>query len=375
MREIDVAIVGGGMAGATIAAMLGRRGVASVVFEPRTAGAPDFRCEKVDSGQLERLDRCGLGDVLRGSSTRNTSLWVGRGGRVVERLPYEQAAAPYEGMVGAMRGAVAAPAHLVAAKVTAVHPSTERQVVHLSDGSVWSARLVVVATGPSPRLVARLGFERTVLSAQHSVSIGFDLASRSPGGFPFESVTWFPERFDAATAYLTVFAMGPQSRANLFVYRRLGDPWLDTLRADPEAGLAELMPGFARLAGAFAVTSALRIRAVDLYETRRPRQPGLVLVGDAYSTSDPAAGTGFDKVWNDAYVLVERHISRWLASPGMGADKIRSFYDDPEKRACDAWCLERAYRSRSVAVSRAPYWRVHRRAAWAAQAVRGAVRG
>ena len=61
------------------------------------------------------------------------------------------------------------------------------------------------------------------------------------------------------------------------------------------------------------------------------RQAGVVLVGDAFATSCPAAGTGTGKVFTDVERLCNVHIPRWLATPGMGADKIAAFYDDPVK--------------------------------------------
>lgn len=374
MDHTEVAIIGAGIAGASAAAVMGRRGIPCVVFDATSTDRPDFRCEKVDQTQLDRLAMCGLDDVFSDASLQNRTLWVGRGGRVVERTPYLQATSPYEGMVATMRGAISGSAQHVASRVVRVETSDTLQTLHLADGSVWTARLVVVATGPSPKLVRALGFERRVLSQHHSISIGFDIHPSGTSSFPFESVTWFPERFDGATAYITVFRMGDHWRANLFVYRPVRDPWLERMKADPVGTLTELMPGFVRLAGAVSIPGPVRVRSVDLYETVGAPRPGIVLVGDAFATSDPAAGTGFDKVWSDVHRLVNGHIEGWLATPGMGVDKVGAFYADREKRECDAWCRKRAFDSRSLATSTEPYWRLRRRAAWAVQTTRGAVR-
>ena len=51
MRETDVVIVGGGLAGSTAAAMLGRAGIAAVLIDPHPTYPPDFRCEKLDASQ------------------------------------------------------------------------------------------------------------------------------------------------------------------------------------------------------------------------------------------------------------------------------------------------------------------------------------
>jgi 2-polyprenyl-6-methoxyphenol hydroxylase-like FAD-dependent oxidoreductase len=48
MRHTDIAIVGGGLAGSTAAAMLARAGVRAILIDPHTSYPPDFRCEKLD---------------------------------------------------------------------------------------------------------------------------------------------------------------------------------------------------------------------------------------------------------------------------------------------------------------------------------------
>ena len=67
---------------------------------------------------------------------------------------------------------------------------------------------------------------------------------------------------------------------------------------------------------------------------------GVVLVGDAFASTCPVAGTGTDKVFTDVTQLCNVHIPAWLASEGMGEDKIAAFYDDPIKKACDEWAIE-----------------------------------
>ena len=52
MRHTDIAIVGGGLAGSTAAAMLGRAGIDAVLIDPHTVYPPDFRCEKLDASQV-----------------------------------------------------------------------------------------------------------------------------------------------------------------------------------------------------------------------------------------------------------------------------------------------------------------------------------
>ena len=91
------------------------------------------------------------------------------------------------------------------------------------------------------------------------------------------------------------------------------------------------------------------------------------MVGDAFSTSCPAAGTGSGKVLTDVERLCNVHIPAWLATDGMGAEKIAAFYADPAKRAYDAVSLARAFDLRSLSIDPAFKWRVRR---WARFLVR-----
>jgi hypothetical protein len=85
-----------------------------------------------------------------------------------------------------------------------------------------------------------------------------------------------------------------------------------------------------------------------------------VLVGDAFSTSCPAAGTGCNKVLTDVERLCNVHVPRWLATPGMEAGKIAAFYDDEVKRACEHASAEKAFYLRALSTGGGLKWRARR---------------
>lgn len=130
-----------------------------------------------------------------------------------------------------------------------------------------------------------------------------------------------------------------------------------------------------KLTGAFTVEGEIKIRPADLYETKGHRQAGVVLVGDAFATSCPAAGTGTEKVFTDVERLCNVYIPQWLTTGGMGAAKISQFYDDPVKRACDKASVREAHDLRSISVETDLTWEAMRWARFAIRFVLGGLRG
>src|SRR5437764_12151428 len=108
MRETDVAIVGGGLAGSTAAAMLGRMGISAVLIDPHPAYPKDFRCEKLDASQVELLRQTGFAEPVFKAATPDPEVWIARFGRVMEKRPIGQVGILYHDLVNAMRGAVPA---------------------------------------------------------------------------------------------------------------------------------------------------------------------------------------------------------------------------------------------------------------------------
>jgi len=227
MRYTDIAIIGAGLAGSTAAAMLGRVGIATVLIDPHRTYQFDFRVEKISGDdQLGRFYQTGIADSVPRSATHDGENWIARFGYLLDKKPSRQYGIMYDALIGVIRAEIAAPAELVYAKVTDVATSAERQKLKLSDGETISARLVVLANGLSVGLRRNLGIERQVLSASHSISIGFDMAPVGRLAFEFPALTYFSERVKERVAYVTLFPIGSRMRANLFVYREVDDPWL-----------------------------------------------------------------------------------------------------------------------------------------------------
>jgi 2-polyprenyl-6-methoxyphenol hydroxylase-like FAD-dependent oxidoreductase len=361
MRYTDIAIIGGGLAGSTAAAMLGRAGISTIVIDPHKVYPFDFRVEKIGGEQqVDRFFKTGIADSVLRSATPCTENWIARFGRLLDKHPTRQYGIMYDDLVTAVRAEIRAPAEMVFAKVIGIATSDERQTLTLSEGEPISARLIVLASGLSVALRHLLGIERKVTSHCHSISIGFDLVPVGRPAFDFPAMTYFSEAPGDKIPYITLFPVGARMRANLFTYREADDPWLRQMRREPRAMLEAALPRLKRITGEFDIAGDVKIRPSDLYVSSGHRQAGIVLIGDAFELTCPVTGTGTDKVFTDVERLCRVHIPKWLATEGMGAEKTSAFYDDPVKQACDAWSSAKAWNFKSVSIDRGLYWSVQR---------------
>ncbi len=361
MKYTDVAIIGGGLAGSTAAAMLGRAGISAVLIDPHPVYPPDFRVEKLSGGeQLERFAKSGIAESVLRSATHDGENWIARAGYLLDKRPSQQYGIMYDALVNAIRAEIPPGVETTYAKALSVSTSAERQKIELSNGDEISARLVVLANGLNVGLRHQLGIERRIVSACHSISLGFDLVPVGRPAFDFPAMTYFSERISDRIPYLSLFPIGDRMRANLFVYRESDDPWIREFRNHPVDTLNAALPRLRRITGEFEIRGDIKVRPADLYVSTQYLKPGIVLVGDAFETTCPVTGTGTDKVFTDVERLCNVHIPAWLATDGMDVGKIAAFYDDPVKTACDAWSSAKAYSFRSVSIDNGLYWKAQR---------------
>ena len=374
MRQTEVLIVGGGLAGSLTAAMLGRRGISAIVVDPHAVYPAELRCEKLDGGQIAILERTGLADAVLRHTALASELSVVRGDRLVDRKPGLQRGILYADLVAAVRAAIPSEVVRIKGKVDSVSPGTDRQTITLSSGESISARLVVLANGLNLALRTSLGMTRRMISPTHSVTIAFDVVPEGRAAFDFEGLTYYPRRPADRYAYLTLFPTLKAMRANFMVYREASDPWLAQMRRDPANALVEAMPKLEQTIGPFRIAGDVWVRPADLYQTENVDVPGVVLVGDAYSTSCPAAGTGAGKVLNDVERLCNHHLPGWLQTDGVAADKIAAFYNDPEKVAYDAMSRARAFSLKAESIDPGLSWAARRWGKAGARRVIGSLR-
>ncbi|MBR0971221.1 MULTISPECIES: FAD-dependent oxidoreductase [Bradyrhizobium] len=357
----DIAIVGGGLAGSLAAAVLARAGNRVALIDKRAVYPDEFRVEKIGGHQLELFRRLGFIQGLASAGCSYGRVLNIREGKVVDVSIGQAYGLPYADLVAMARGQLPDPASLIVDEVTAVACSDDLQHLELASGRYVTARLVVLATGMAGVLGYKLGIKRRVLAERHSVSFGFTIAHRDGAPFDFEALTCYGQRTADGVDYLSLFPVRAGMRANLFMFRDPTDPIMRELRRDTEATVLRLLPGLQPYLGDFRVTDQVRNWVMDLSVVEGHLQPGVVLIGDAFQTNCPAAGTGVARLLVDVERLCNEHAPRWLMTEGMSRQKISEFYSDPDKIAADQQSLKMA-RFRQALTSRNDIgWDVRRR--------------
>lgn len=358
--EVDVAVVGAGLAGSSVAVTLGRAGCRLALIDRDGVCPPKFRVEKFGGEQAQAFERLDLLSGIAASATPFSDVPNIRHGRILDvtREPFH--ALRYETLVRAVREQLPACVSFVVGEVCEVQTGPHRQRVALADNRVIEARLLVIATGIGEDLSERLGISSRVSFEKHSVSFGFDLRSAGPEGLRRRALTYYGEGPATAIDYLTLFPLGDVVRANLFTFVDHRDPWLRDFRRDPKAALLRSFPALPSYFGEFELCSPVQMWVMNLHAAENLERDGVVLLGDAYRTSCPAAGIGVARLLTEVERLCRLHVPTWLATPGMGRDKIAGYYRDPAKTRSDDRALKLSLDRRSLTVDRSLYWRVRR---------------
>jgi 2-polyprenyl-6-methoxyphenol hydroxylase-like FAD-dependent oxidoreductase len=355
----DVVIVGAGLAGASAAAVLGRKGVRVVLVDARVTYPACFKAEKIEADQAELLRKFGLMEGLRPFASRIKHVLSARHGRILRDLCLEQYGIFYQDMVNGVRAQIPSSVTQKIARIQTIATGSDVSRVTFMGGETLTARLVVLACGTGGNLHAGLGLRKHMIRAGHSFSIGFNMAREDGQPFPFDALTYYPDGVRTQIAYLTLFPIREVMRANLFVYRSPGEEWVTQFRHEPHVELVRALPELVRLTEPFHITSRIEMCPIDLYRVGEHLRPGLVLIGDAYQSVCPTTGTGLSKVLTDVDALCD-FVPEWLETPGMGVEKTARYYDHPRKKAWGEESLQRAMFCRTLSMDSSLRWRIQR---------------
>jgi 2-polyprenyl-6-methoxyphenol hydroxylase-like FAD-dependent oxidoreductase len=361
--RLDVVVVGGGIAGTTLAGALARSGKAVALVDLHSIYPHDFRAESFGAPEMQLFEKLGWGDVARGCTVQTDTTHVVHFGRLARQITKRGYHAPYHHLVNGLRAGFPPGFTLIAGRVKGLELGTQEQQVTLSDGQDLKCRLVVLATGLGEALSRKVGISKVVFSAPHSLALGFDMAAAREA-FPFAALTYYAESFGQRNAFLSFIPFQDKMRGNLFCYREANEPWTKAFRTNPKDALTALMPNLPAYCPYLDVAGRVEVRPTDLRRAADYERDGLVLVGDAFQTVDPAISVGMRRALFDVERLVSIHLPRWLATPGMGKEKISAFYKDRLKSSFDESSIRVSLYARAINTEESLTWimrRVRRR--------------
>jgi flavin-dependent dehydrogenase len=303
-RQCDVAVIGGGPAGSTAAALLAERGLRVALFEK--SRHPRFHIgESLLPANLPLFERLGVADEVRGIGLQKWGAeLVSPAHAQATRLPFTDAwdkSQPFAYQVrrsqfdeilfrnAVRKGALAQEGCRVRAVEFAADGSARLRVQRDAGGEeTWGARFVADASGRDTFLGNRFGAKQR--NAKHNsaaIYAHFRSAQRHAGRCEGDiTIYWYEHGW----FWYIPHAVGVSSvGAVVWRYSRMS-------RAQPVneflAATIALCPKLAkRLEGAERVTDAEATGNYS-YECDRTHGPGYVLLGDAYAFIDPVFSTG-----------------------------------------------------------------------------------
>jgi 2-octaprenyl-6-methoxyphenol hydroxylase len=326
MKEVDVAIVGGGMVGASFALALRATKLRVLLIEsvpPDSAAQPSFdeRTTALGNGSRQIFESLGVWQAMSAEAAAIRSIHVSDAGRFgVARLDAKEQGVPAFGYVVPNRtiGRVLWQALRQASNVTLAVPAqvrsaTLREEAVLLDvageGGDESIRcsVAVAADGAGSVLRASAGIDASIEDYEQ-VAIVVNAATEKPNtGEAFERFTpsgplaVLPI---AGGGYTVVWAVRPDRASEL-------------MRLDEARFAAELLASFGWRAGRWVKIGKRNTYPLALSRASDTVSGRVVLIGNAAQALHPVAGQGFNLGLRDAATLAEM-LAAASVSPDFG---------------------------------------------------------
>ncbi len=321
IKRCDIAIVGGGMVGLSLAAALRELPLDVVVIEPVPADSdsqPSFdeRTTALSNGSRRILEGIGVWRHVAAEATPIKRIHVSDRGRfAMARLSAEEQGVAALGhtlsnrslgtaLAGACRGAERTEV-LCPTRVTGAEPGAQR--ASLSVEGAWrgtvEARLVVAADGARSSIRAAFGIDASVWDYdQHAIIANV-----------------VPEKFHDFVAYERFTEDGPMAVLPLtdgrctIVWTMAPEAARSTLALDEHAFLAALQQQFGYRLGRFIRIGRRSAYPLSLTRSNRQVAERAVVIGNAAQGLHPIAGQGFNLGLRDVATLAEVIADEWIA--------------------------------------------------------------
>lgn len=306
-RQVDIAIIGGGLVGASLACALAplieQQGVSVAIVEAAaipevddTAWQPSFdaRSSAIAQGSAERFRAMGLWHKLAEQAAPIRHIHVSEKGRLgATRLTADELGQPALGYVIAnawmgrvlhQRLATLPIEWHCPARVERITTASQGHQLELSNGGTLQAGLTVLADGGRSGLKEQLGIASDAEPYDQVVLFANVAMSRPHGGIAYERFTR-----DGPIALLPLLG---QQMALIWTHPAGGEQ--ERLALSDGDFLAELQRTFGDRAGRFCRVGKRYTYPLTLVTARETMRPGLAVLGNAAHALHPVAGQGFN---------------------------------------------------------------------------------
>lgn len=328
--EYDLAIVGGGLVGGSLACALGRAGLRVCVVEavsPRAQVQPSYdeRVIALSWGSRAILDGAGLWPSITAEAEPIKQIHVSdRGHFGFARLDHREEGVEALGYVAPARligRAIQAgldgvdmlcPASLVGFRIR--EDRVDLEVTVGGESRVLSTSLLVAADGGDSAIRHRMGFAVVERGYGHNAVISTVTADHPRPGWAFERFT------DSGPLAMLPMSAGRYS----VVWTAREHEFGEILNLDDEAFLRRLQVRFGYRLGGLSRPGRRVAYPLVLRLTRDPVRERLVLIGNAAHTLHPVAGQGFNLGLRDVAALAQ-----------VATDAVRQGRDPGGQKALD----------------------------------------
>lgn len=358
----DIAIVGGGLVGASLAVRLAGSRHRVVLIEaaapPQSPPSWDERCIALNDASQRILDDFGVWPALQPDAAAILATHISEKGRFGStRFDADEAGLaalgynlPLRAIGAALSAAMAQAGNLELrqpARVVSLDEQGDAVRLGLDDGSTVRARLVAAADGAQSSIRTLLGIAAEHRDYRQHAIVSAVRLSRPHQGVAYERFTpdgpmaLIPKPDDAASLVWTV----PSDQADAMI------GWSD------DQYLAAAQAVFGGRLGRFTALGARRAWPLSRVVSEAVVAPRCVLIGNAAQSLHPVAAQGFNLGLRDVAHLAERIAA--AADPGapaLLADYASRRRTDRERVTGFTDLLVRAFSNRAPGLSQARHW-------------------
>ena len=314
MHKVDLAIIGGGLVGASLALALApiakARRLRFALIEPFAPGnayqpSYDARSTALSYGSRLIYEQLGCWAEIAKRAEAIHQIHIsdrGRLGAARMQAAHEQVPALGYVVENAWLGHCLWQAlessgveRLCPAEAVMLKPVTEGYQISLKDSRVLECSLAVLADGGRSALREQLGIGVTHTPYQQTALIANVSPSMAHQGVAYERFT--------PTGPLALLPLTEQRCALVWT---LPEPEAKRVQAlEPRAFLNELTQAFGYRLGGFTQVGERHLYPLALVEAQEQVRPHLVVLGNAAHSLHPVAGQGYNLSLRDAYALAQ----------------------------------------------------------------------